>query len=302
MNSAYTSLALNLQYRALFEWLYLAGAKLALGVTQQESWSALYSAACTVSALLVSLQAIWPAALLCTVVVRLAWKHPWTRLHCNYRSAVPFLQHVIQEHSWNVPMCTCYLLQRVNFLHPLLSSLGVKCVLVGVQGLNECAREFPPVLLHQGESSLQAVIFSASWNARNERVPKELNVGRELSTLRTPPFLLAVPESAVYWSSPPMVSLGHDVPLLFFLYIYIYTSFQFHFTSLRAFMCSHLVCRLPHLFFSLHCPQPGTQFREARTPHILVKSRVTPAPNMASRMMWYSSAVLAGCLVSAVGS
>lgn len=88
----------------------------------------------------------------------------------------------------------------------------------------------------------------------------------------------------------------------FFLYIYIYTSFQFHFTSLRAFMCSHLVCRLPHLFFSLHCPQPGTQFREARTPHILVKSRVTPAPNMASRMMWYSSAVLAGCLVSAVGS
>lgn len=110
MNSAYTSLALNLQYRALFEWLHLAGVKLALGVTQQESWSALYSAACTVSALLVSLQALWPAALLCTVVVRLAWKYHWTRLHCNCRSAVPFLQHVIQEHSWNVPWLYVYVL------------------------------------------------------------------------------------------------------------------------------------------------------------------------------------------------
>lgn len=152
-------------------------------------------------------------------------------------------------------MCTCYLLQRVNFLHPLLSSLEVKCVLVGVQGLNECAREFPTVLLHQGESSLQVVIFSASWNARNERVPKELNVGRELSTLRTPPFLVAVPESAVYWSSPPMVSLGTWRAFAFFffnIYIYIYKfSVSFYFSrSIHAFPFS-LSASSPVLFSAL---------------------------------------------------
>lgn len=54
----------------------------------------------------------------------------------------------------------------------------------------------------------------------------------------------------------PTYGVFRDMTCLCFFF-YIYTSFQFHFTSLRAFMCSHLVCRLPHLFFPLHCPQPS---------------------------------------------